>query len=148
MGHKANLLGAIRSTRAEVDDFVRAHQGEPDAEIGGGWTLHDALAHIALWDRMAARKLTGAPLPEGEELAAAEDWDLDTFNDEMRARWRDRPMGEVMGEYIAAYLAVDTAMEQASDDDCAPGTRLWRAIADDNAGHYPAHFPVRDRFSA
>lgn len=146
MAHQAQLLTAMRTVRAELDGFVREHQDDPDAEIGGGWSLHDAIAHVALWDWMAVRKLTGAPLPDGEELAAAEDWDLDTFNDAMRARWRDRAMGDVLGEYVAAYLAVDSAVEDAEDEDCAPGGRLWRVIAEDSAGHYPAHFPVQNLF--
>jgi hypothetical protein len=147
MAHQEQLLTAMRTVRAELDTFVRAHQDQPDAALGGGWSLHDAIAHVALWDRMAARKLTGAPLPDGEELAAAEDWDLDTFNDALRARWHDRSMGDVLGEYVAAYLAVDSAVEDAEDEDCAPGSRLWRVIAEDSAGHYPAHFPVQNLFA-
>jgi hypothetical protein len=40
-----------------------------------------------------------------------------------------------------------TNSKQARDEDCAPGTPLWHVIAEDNAGHYPVHFPVRDRFA-
>ena len=93
MTQKAALLATMAKVRAEVEVFIAAHSATPEAEIGGGWTLHDAVAHVALWDRMAVRKLVGTPLPDGEEVAARTPWDLDTFNDTMRARWRDRPIG-------------------------------------------------------
>jgi hypothetical protein len=144
VSHKERLLATMQSVRAEIEAFVREHQHEPDAEIGGGWTLHDAVAHVALWDRMAARKLAGTPLPEGDEVAEREPWDLDAFNDEMRARWRDRPMAAVLAEFAAAYPPVVAAVEAAREEDCAPGAEVWRVIDEDNAGHYPHHFPVGD----
>jgi hypothetical protein len=142
MTHKEHLLAVMRAVRAEVEAYVRDHQHEPDAQIGGGWSLHDAVAHVALWDRMAARKLAGTPLPEGQEVADRKPWSLDAFNDEMRARWRDRPMPEVLAEFAAAYRAVYAAIEGTRDADCAPGKSVWRTIDEDNAGHYPDHFPV------
>lgn len=142
--HKARLLANMRAVRAEVEAFVRDHQHQPDAEIGGGWTLHDALAHVALWDRMAARKIGGVPLPYGQDVAEREPWNLDAFNDELRARWRDRSMDEVLAEFAASYPAVVAAVAAADDADCAPGGKVWRTIDEDNAGHYPHHFPVAD----
>lgn len=152
MAHKEQLLAAMRAVRSELDSFIREHRDQPAAAIGGGWSLHDTIAHVALWDRMAARKFSGTPLPEGEDLALASDSDLvatsgDTLNDAMRARWRDRPLDEVLADYAAAHLVIVAAVERARDEDCAPGGRVWRVIAEDNAGHYPHHFPVRDRFT-
>ena len=144
MTHKERLLATMRAVRAEVEDFVHDRRRQPDAEIGGGWTLHDAVAHVAIWDRMAARKLAGLPLPEGDEVAEREPWDLDAFNGEMRARWRDRPLDEVLAEFAASYPPVVAAVEAAREEDCAPGGAVWRVIDEDNAGHYPHHFPVGD----
>lgn len=138
------LLDTMRSMRAELERFVAIHADEPNAVIGGGWTLHDAVAHVALWDRMAVRKISGTPLPEGEEVASRKPWDLDAFNDEMRERMRFRPMPEVMTEFDAAWRAVAEAVGTADDADCRPGGRVWTAVDDDSAGHYPRHFPIRD----
>ena len=138
------LLSTMRSMRAELERFVAVHAADPSAVVGGGWTLHDAVAHVALWDRMAVRKIAGTPLPEGEAVASREPWDLDGFNDEMRERVRSRPMPEILAEFEAAWRAVIQAVEAADGDDCRPGGRVWTAIDDDSAGHYPQHFPIRD----
>ena len=144
MTDKEQLLDTMRTVRAEVEAFVYARQDRPDEEIGGGWTLHDAVAHVALWDRMATRKLAGTPLPEGEEVARREPWSLDAFNDTLRARMRDRPMAAVLGEFAAAYEAVTAAVANAREEDCALRAAVWTVIDEDSAGHYPHHFPVRD----
>ncbi len=54
MTHKEHLLAVMQAVRAEVEAFVRAHQHEPDAQIGGGWSLHDAIARTA--DKVATRE--------------------------------------------------------------------------------------------
>lgn len=144
MTQKAALMATMSRVRAEVEAFVAAYSATPEAEIGGGWTLHDAVAHVALWDRMAVRKLVGTPLPDGEEVAARTPWDLDTFNDTMRARWRDRPMAAVLAEFATAYPPLVAAVRAADEVDCAPHGRVWTIIDEDNAGHYPHHFPIAD----
>ena len=144
MTDKERLLDTMRTVRAEVEAFVYARQDRPDEEISEGWSLHDAVAHVGLWDRMAARRIAGTPLPEGEEVAARQPWSLDVFNDTMRARMRDRPMAEVLAEFVAAYDAVTAAVANAREEDCALRASVWTIIDEDNAGHYPHHFPVRD----
>src|SRR5215212_4575392 len=84
MSHKQDLLAVMRESRAELEQAVAAYQGRLDTAIDGGWTVRDALAHIAVWERMAARKIAGTPLPFGEEIAARKPWKLNTFNDAMR----------------------------------------------------------------
>lgn len=138
------LLDTMRSMRADLERVVMLHRDEPDREIGGGWTLHDAVAHLALWDRMAIRRIAGTPLPEGEEVASREPWDLDAFNDEMRSRIADRPMADVLAEFEASYRTVVAAVEAADDESCRPGGAVWTAIDDDGAGHYPQHVAIRD----
>ena len=142
MSHKERLLDTMRSARAELEAVVGAYGGRLDAELGDGWLLRDALAHLAVWERVAVRKIAGTPLPDGEDLAAREPWDLNTFNDAMRERWRTRTAGEVLAEFAAAHRALVATVEGASEADCAPGGDAWRAVAEDGAGHYPAHFPV------
>ncbi len=134
-------MGAMR---AELERFVAERLDDADQQIGGGWTLHDVVAHLALWDRMAVRRITGTPLPEGEEVASREPWDLDAFNDELRSRMASRPMPEVMTEFDAAWLAFRTAVSGADDEACQPGGVLWTIVDDDSAGHDPQHVPIRD----
>jgi hypothetical protein len=48
----------------------------------------------------------------------------------------------VLAEFEAAHRALVAAVQASSDEDCSPGGRVWRAIDEDGAGHYAAHFPV------
>lgn len=144
MTNRDDLLTTMDAMRAELERFVAERLGDADQQIGGGWTLHDIVAHLALWDRMAVRRITGAPLPEGDEVTSRRPWDLDAFNDEMRSRMAKRPMPEVMAEFDAAWRAVRAAAADAADGACRPGGTVWTIVDDDSAGHYPRHVPIRD----
>jgi hypothetical protein len=143
MAQKQELLDTMQAMRAELDSAIAGYDGRLDTDMGGGWRLRDVLAHIALWERMAARKIAGTPLPDGEELLVGP-WDLDRFNEAMRERWRGRRTDEVLAELEAAHQALVAAVERASDEECAPRARVWAVVDEDGAGHYPMHFPVRD----
>jgi len=144
MSHKEELLAAMRETRANLERAVEAHGGRLDAELGDGWTVRDAVAHIALWERMAMRKLAGTPLRFGEEIATREPWNLDAFNEAMRELFRTLSDDRIMTEFAAAHRALLAAVEAAADDDCAPKGRVWQVVDEDGAGHYHYHFPVLD----
>lgn len=147
MSHKDQLLDTMRAARAELEAAVGARDGRLDADMGDGWRLRDILAHLALWERVAAKKITGAPLPDGEGPAARQPWDLDRFNEAMRERWRGRTADEVLAEFAASHRALVVAVEGANEEDCAPGGVAWQAIAEDGAGHSPVHFPVTALFA-
>ena len=148
MHHRDRLLDIMHTARAELDAIVAGYDGQLDAAAGDNpdWRIQDVLAHLALWERMAARKIAGTPLPDGEDEVTRDPWDIDEFNDAMQARWRDRSAAAVLAESAAAHSALVAAVEGARDDDCAPGGKAWNAIAEDSAGHYPGHFPVTNLF--
>ena len=148
MSDKDRLLDTMRAARADLEAVVRSYEGRLDAELGDGWRVRDALAHLAVWERVAVRKIAGTPLPNGEELAAREPWDLDAFNEAMRERWRTRTADEVLAEFAAAHRTLVATIEGAGEADCAPDGIAWRAVAEDGAGHYPAHFPVANPLAA
>lgn len=142
--NQAALTATMRSMRTELDAFVAARADQTDQEIGGVWTLHDLVAHLALRDRMAVRKIDGTPLPEGEAVARRDPRDSDAVNDEMRARFIDRPMADPITESAAAFDAARAAAGAAPNADCATGARVWEVIDDDSVGHYAVHVPIRD----
>lgn len=146
--HRDHLLNIMRMARAELDAVVAGYDGNLDAVASDNpdWRIQDVLFHLALWERMAARKIAGTPLPDGEDLAEREPWDIDAFNDAMQARWHDRSAADVLAELAAAHSALVAAVEGADDDACAPGGNAWNAIAEDSAGHYPGHLPVTNLF--
>ncbi len=144
MSHRHELLAVMREARADLEQAVAVYDGRLDSAIDGGWTVRDAIAHIAVWERMAARKIAGTPLPIGEEIASRKPWNLDAFNDAMRERLGSLSDDEILAEFAGAHQSLLSAVESAQDADCAPKRKVWRAIDEDGAGHYHFHFPVRD----
>jgi len=145
MSYKDQLLANMRAARAELEAAVAGER--LDSDRGDGWRLRDVLAHIALWERIAARKIAGTPLPDGEDLLAGP-WDLDAFNETMRERRRGWSDEQVLGEFDAAHRAIVAAVEAADDAACAPGGSAWTAVDEDGAGHYLDHFSVADVLGA
>jgi hypothetical protein len=144
MSHRDALIAVMRETRIELDRAVAAYEGRLDTALDGDWTVRDAVAHIAVWERMAARKIAGTPLPIGEEIATRQPWNLDRFNDAMRELLRTLSDDEILSEFAGAYQSLLAAVEGADEADCAPKGKVWEAIDEDGAGHYHYHFPVRD----
>lgn len=142
MAHQSNLLDVMRDARAQLDTAVAEAMPRLEQPVDGGWRVRDELAHLALWERVAARKIAGDPLPDGEDLIEREPWDMDAFNDAMIERWRLRSTRDVLAEFAAAHEALVAAVRQADEFDCARDGKVWNAIADDGAGHYSAHFSV------
>ena len=148
MSEKAELLEAMRAARTDLEAVVAAANGDLGRRQEGEATLADILAHIAVWERMAARKLTGAPLPVGDDVLAGKKWSLNAFNEASFALWRKRSHAEILAEFAAAHQALVAAVEAANDADCAPGGKVWKAVDEDSAGHYHWHFPIADAMVA
>lgn len=142
MSHNERLLAHMRAERGKLEALVDSLAGRLHEDVGDGWRVRDVLAHLALWERVATRKITGAALPDGEDLVTREPWDLDTFNETMRARWRSRSHTEVLDEFSAAHQALLAAVERADEPACAPSGSAYQAIEVDGAGHYQHHLPA------
>lgn len=142
MSSKVELLAMMAAVRAELEAIVLAEDADLQADAGGDWRVIDLVAHIALWERMAARKLGGVPMPYGADAADRKPWNLNIFNETMRERMRSWTTADVLAEFEAAHQALVAVVQDADEEDCAPGGRVWRAIDEDGAGHYAAHFPV------
>ena len=138
------LLDEMQTARVELDETASAlvAAGRLDADLGDGWRVRDVIAHIALWERVADKKLSGAELPYGSDLAAMKPWNLNTFNEGLRERLRTLTDDELLAEYHAAYAALRETVANADEDACAPDGRAYRAIGEDSGGHYPAHLPA------
>lgn len=139
MSNRDALLGRMSLARAELESIVAALSGREETDLGEGWRVRDLIAHVALWERVAAWKLGGADVPNAEGLADSDPWDVDAFNEGMRERWRDRPLADVLAEFAAAHTALIDAVRNASEDDCAPGGVACVTIDEDGAGHYVQH---------
>ncbi len=133
------LLERMLSAWSELLTLVEQLDGRFDVDLGDGWRVRDVLAHIALWERVANWKLSGSDVPNSEGVIDRDPWDLNAFNETMRARWRDRPVSDVLAELRAAHGALVASVAAASDDDCAAGGNVHGVIDDDGAGHYEHH---------
>ncbi|HEX7101556.1 MAG TPA: maleylpyruvate isomerase N-terminal domain-containing protein [Nitrolancea sp.] len=139
MSSRDDLLARMNLARAELESVVTALRGREEADLGDGWRVRDLIAHLALWERVAAWKLGGGDVPYAEGLADRDPWDLNAFNEGMRERWRDRPLNDVITEFDAAHAALVEVVSNASEEDCAPGGAARTAIDEDGAGHYIQH---------
>ncbi len=142
MSPREELLERMLSAWTELMTIVERLDGQFDDDLGDAWRVGDVLAHIALWERMADRKLSGSPVPNAADLIDQEPWDLDLFNETMRDRWRGRSTQEVVTELRAAHEALVTTVSEATEEDCAKQGRVWDVIEVDGAGHYDHHLPA------
>jgi len=142
MAHRETLLAVMATGWADLEGAIAAARERFEVADEGGWRPRDAAAHIATWERMAARKIAGTPLPVGEDLATATPWNLNRFNDGMIERCRAWSAAEVLTEVAAAHEALVAAVSGADEASCAPGGTTWTAIDDDGAGHYDKHFAI------
>lgn len=147
MSDKDVLLGAIQQGWSDLTTAIDNDGRAPDEDAGDGWRVKDLIAHVALWERMAARKITRNPLPIGDELAEREPWDLDRFNEAQRELWWTIEMVAIRAELDAAHQALVSGVESAPDEDCTVGGKVWTAIDEDGAGHYHWHFAVPGRMA-
>ncbi len=60
------------------------------------WTIQDVLAHIAAWDRWEYRAMKQMAEGEAPDFTAVRD--IDSFNANAVATWRERPFSEVLAE--------------------------------------------------
>jgi hypothetical protein len=144
MSNRQTLLDEMQTARTELDETVNAlvASRRMDFYLGDGWRVRDVIAHLALWERVANRKLSGAELPYGSDVAAMKPWNLDAFNETMRERMWAMPDDELLAEYYASHAALLGTVTAAEDDACAPGGRVFQVIDEDSAGHYGAHLPA------
>jgi hypothetical protein len=146
MSANDELLAVMQRSRDGLERALAPYRDNLDADLGDGWTAREAIAHIALWERVSARNITGEPLPYGNELVP-QPWDLDVFNDAFRNLMRGWTDQQILDEFATSYLALIQIVKNAPEDDCLPKGRVWRTIDIDGAGHYHVHFPVVDEMA-
>jgi hypothetical protein len=115
--NRAELRQRILESRANLEAELAGYS-EADwtaANLAGGWSAQDVMAHIGWWERRIADTFqaltTGATPPEGITADA-----LDAINAQTFAEYHGRPLAEVRRFEQAAYQdllrIVDTASEE------------------------------------
>jgi hypothetical protein len=105
----ADATAALRTLVGSLDD------AELGADLGGGWTVSVALAHLAFWDgwhlaRWQHAATTGAvaPPPVADEVS-------DRANEALEATWRALPPDRVAALALDAADAVDALVAGLAD---------------------------------
>ena len=114
-------------------------------EAGDGWTLGALLAHAALWDRMVARRWTGALAAGLAAPVGLPDVIADIVNDAELPTWRAIPGATSLAQAIQAAETVDVLVAALPDAnvDAAMEAGLNRVL--DRSRHRDDHFGVIDR---
>ena len=123
-----------RRTLTAVTDGLMSRLGE---EIGtDGWTVRDALAHYAAWQRHAIRRM--GTLRAGGEIQLIEADDFNPLAMAISRMWSD---DEVRFEFDSAFEDLVDAVRNAPEDECT-GEGWASRYAERTAGsHYPEHLP-------
>lgn len=83
-------------------------------DVGGGWTVAVAVAHVAFWDRFAHERLKvwlrdGTFVPVSLPL-------IETLNEALLPQWLALPPGVVARDFLQATEALDREISGLSDD--------------------------------
>jgi hypothetical protein len=99
----ARLVGKLSD-----DDLAR--------DLGDGWTVAVALAHLAFWDERAARLLER--YADGTPTHHIPDWYEDLLNETLEPQWRALPPRAAAEGAVAAAEHVTRALRGLEDDLC------------------------------
>jgi hypothetical protein len=112
--------GVNAEATAEIADLVSTLSAEDlGADLGGGWTVSMALAHLAFWDAWHAARW---------RHAAAEGWSLppvvpdgvsERNNDALERTWRAVPGADAVALCLEAAAAMDIIAASLTDEQVA-----------------------------
>ena len=114
--------------RMSGDDFTRQlFEGEAGS---ARWTIRDVLTHIAAWKRNTIRVAemheAGAELSlelTPDEVLAI---DVNTFNDDVYRRWRERSVAEAIAEHRSAHAELMAILRRLPATKIPPRpTQTW-----------------------
>jgi hypothetical protein len=95
----------------------KLNDGDLAHDLGDGWTVGVALAHLAFWDERAALLLER--YVEGTPHHHIPDWYEDLLNQTLEPQWRALPAREAATLAVAAAEHVTRALRTLDDDLCA-----------------------------
>jgi len=147
---KSELLQKMSQSRGEFEAVIAQFSDEQMLRpvLPGGWTVKDALAHIAWWARRA-QQVASVVVNAGEPEYSLEESDVDGIN--LRAYQENalRPLSDVRSEEAEAYRALRALTESLDDDDLSDSSRFaWTkglplsvVVEWNTFGHYEEHLP-------
>lgn len=137
---KRDLIALTRRERGRLDDAIGAlpvaRLTEP--ALNDGWSVKDALAHVAAWEQRCLGWITSSL--RGEHPADRREFEatygdeakwaqvIDSFNARVYAENRERPLDDVLAEYRRSFAEMVQTLESLSEEDLFDGGRFaWTA---------------------
>jgi hypothetical protein len=155
---RVELMERIEAAWAELDRALidlDAHQLSVKP-AGGGWSIKDHLAHLAVWTNSAAAIVSRRSRPEamGVDPSVWESGEEDEINAAIEQSWADRSATDVLAALRTAQAHLRELISAMSDDDLVkpyshfqPESQPYNAnpvvgwIAGNTFGHVEMHLP-------
>ncbi len=119
------LDGANAEATADLADLVATlSDADLAADLGDGWTVAMALAHLAYWDSFHAARWRHAAENGLDRPPFASNDVTSRSNEALEATWRALPVAAVPALCLEAAAAIDTVVASLSD------AQVAAAIAD------------------
>ncbi len=119
MSDRAFELANAEATAALADLVSGLSVDDLGADLGGGWTVSMALAHLAFWDSWHAARWRHAA-ESGDSLPPAVSPDVSNRNnDALEATWRLVPGAAAVALCLDAAAAMDILAAALSDEQVA-----------------------------
>ena len=156
---RGDLLDRTRTKWVELNDVVsRLSEDRMLSGPGEAWSGKDQLAHIAMWQRIALARITGADEDAlvgwtPEESATK---DIDQVNERIRELSADRLLTDVRREFEDSHNELVAAVEGMSQGDLdrlrlpdQPDRGTFaQMIAENTYEHYEEHIPLLQALAA
>lgn len=148
--NKSELLAKVSQSRAEFEALIAQFSDEQMLQpaLPGGWTVKDALAHVAWWARRGYIVLNA--VSDGlEPEYSLDESDVDNVNRNTYETNRLRPLADVRREETEAYCALFALVESLPDDvlsdpskfEWTKGKPLSVVVEWNTFAHYDEHMP-------
>jgi hypothetical protein len=148
--NKTELLAKVTQSRAEFEALIAQFSDEQMLQpvLPGGWTIKDALAHVAWWARRGYI-VTTAVVNGLEPEYSLDESDVDNVNRNTYETNRLRPLDEVRRDEVESYQNLLALVESLPDEvlnDPAKfawtkGKPLSVVVEWNTFAHYDEHMP-------
>jgi hypothetical protein len=148
--NKTELLAKVSQSRAEFEALISQFSDEQMLQpvLPGGWTVKDALAHIAWWARRG-HIVINAVINGLEPEYSLDESDVDNVNRNTYEANRLRPLADLRREEVESYRTLFALVESLPDDKLSdPSQYAWTkgrplsvVVEWNTFGHYDEHMP-------
>lgn len=156
--NRDDLLRQIRDERAALEQTLA--RVPPDAMteplLDGGWSVKDALAHVAAWEGMMVEWVEATLRGETPDRpATGDDW-VDQLNAALHAKHKEMLLADVQSLFASSHKRAYAIARRLSEEELfEPDRFAWRQgvplvvlVAANTCWHYPEHRAQLEKLAA